>query len=209
MLKNEVGAVLFLGCGPGYESFCYSRNRPQALTIGIDLNHKEFDREVAKYVGFIVCDGAHLPFRNGAFDWEYCAHVLEHMPEDIRTPCVQEIRRTVKHGVLIACPNANRIVSYINSAEKVSLFDVIKWNLFDWLHRLKGDFQNYHRGFTEYELNTMLSNSFHRVYCATVEYDFYMTDKTRYEVLFRVLNKIGLLRRVSPALTFICKPQTI
>jgi hypothetical protein len=187
----KVETVLFLGCGPDYEGFCYGRKYPDVLTIGIDLHRKELDKDVGEYVNFIVCDGAHLPFRNDAFDWEYCSHVLEHMPDDTGVLCVQEMRRTVKNGALIACPNAYRLLSYLSSAEKVTIFNVIRWNLVDWFHRLKGDFQKYHRGFTEDELANLLYRSFHRVYCTTIEYDFYMTQKTRYEAPIKILNKMG------------------
>jgi ubiquinone/menaquinone biosynthesis C-methylase UbiE len=203
--NRKVKTVLFLGCGLGYESFCYGRKCPTVLTVGIDLHHRKLDKNVRKYVNFIVCDGAHLPFTNNAFDWEYCSHVLEHVPENTRVPFVQEMRRTVKRGALVACPNANRLLSPFNAVEEVAIFQIVKRNLADWFHRLKGDFQNYHRGFTEDELTTLLCRFFQGVYCTTVEYDFYVTQGTRYKVFIKILNKIGLLRIAGPAHTFICE----
>jgi len=64
-------------------------------------------RAVAKNVGFVVCDGGHLPFGPSRFDLVTSFETLEHLEE--RGHFLAEIRRVlVEDGVLLlSTPNAH------------------------------------------------------------------------------------------------------
>jgi ubiquinone/menaquinone biosynthesis C-methylase UbiE len=209
--NGVVESVLFLGCGPGFEALCFRDTHPNTFVVGIEVERKRLDMEVAKYVSLVVCDGTHLPFKNDIFDWEYCAHVLEHVPNELRPAMVEEIRRTTKNGVLISAPNAQRLIGAINAAGKISLLIILKVNIKEWQHRVKGTFQSYHhRGFTEKELYILLMRSFRKVQCLSTEYDAYVANGTKYMPFTKVLNKIGLLKTLGPSHTFLCiKQETV
>lgn len=203
--EEMVDSVLFIGCGYGFEPFHFRETHLQTLAVGVDVERRHFIKSLNKYVDLIVCDGAHLPFRNKAFSWGYCAHVLEHIPNEMLVSFIAEMGRTARRGVLVACPNAQRIVGYFDSATKERLANIAKWNILDWTHRLQGTFELHHRGFTRSELTTMLSSQFNDVECISIEYDVYVTKNTRYESIVKVLNMVRMLGILTPSHTFICR----
>lgn len=200
-------ATLFIGCYSGFEPLFFSEDHPHCFAVGVDVNRKYFDKTISNRVSFVACDGAYLPFIDKAFSWEYCAHVLEHIPKDKRMTFLSEMRRTVRTGIIVACPNAQRVVSYFDSAIKEPLVNIVKMNFLDWMYRGLGTFERHHRGFTRTELTTMLSLLFNDVKCVTTEYDFYMSRGSRYDLILKLLNAIGMLDIFTPSHTLVARPM--
>jgi ubiquinone/menaquinone biosynthesis C-methylase UbiE len=69
------------------------RDHAERFGLAIPLDHRPF----------IECTAAALPFGTGAFDFAYCAHVLEHVADPARA-CA-ELMRVSKRGY-IECPRS-------------------------------------------------------------------------------------------------------
>ncbi|OGO50727.1 MAG: hypothetical protein A2148_01615 [Chloroflexi bacterium RBG_16_68_14] len=55
---------------------------------------------IAGWADFLVADGQHLPFREGAFDKVICTEVLEHIPDD--KAGIRELYRVAKSNAQVA-----------------------------------------------------------------------------------------------------------
>lgn len=136
--------VLDIGCG----------DRPYHLaTVWADIRTPRWQRRrslaAAARPPFVRCSVEALPFRDGAFDFVYCSHVLEH----VRRPDVacRELARVARRGYL-ECPQSwvefcfsspdHRwlvdleggvlIFREILRAERRDFFG-IRYKIFDWL----------------------------------------------------------------------------
>lgn len=202
---------LFVGCGNGIEALSLKQKVPSSLIIITDINYKKLIKKVTNKLDFILCEGTYLPFRNGVFNFSYCYHVLEHIKNYQK--CIEEISRVLidDGGLFLATPNRRRPVAYLESAEKRTLYEIITWNLNEWLARLGGNFSpdKYHCGFYEEELLKSLDSFFSQNICLSIEYNLHVSQGTRYEIFIKILNKIGILRQLSPSHTFFCKKSSI
>jgi SAM-dependent methyltransferase len=198
---------LFIGCGSGIEAFCLKQEIPDSSVIGIDTNRDAFTKKVEKKIDLVVCDSQLFPFRDEVFDFCYCYHVLEHVMHYQK--CVEEMKRILKdNGVLfLATPNRRRLISYISSAQKTSLYEVITWNFSEWLARFRGKFLpgKYHCGFYEEELHMSLTNVFAEVACATIEYDVHASQNSFLKPFVKLFHLIGILRLLTASHTFYCR----
>jgi len=55
---------------------------------------------------FVIGDTAQLPFAEKTFDISCCVDVLEHLPEQLRHPAIDEMIRVTRGPVIIICPVA-------------------------------------------------------------------------------------------------------
>lgn len=198
---------LFVGCGTGLEALCLKQKSPDSLIIGVDVRRNRIMKEVVDELDLVVCDGTLLPFRSKAFDFCYCYQVLEHIREFQK--CIYEMSRVLnRNGSLyLATPNRRRLVGYICTPQKVSLYVVIRQNLSEWLasrftrssSRIK-----YHCGFYEEELQKSLAGCFSQVFCVSTDYNVYVSRRTRLEPLVKMLRAIGILRLFGVSHTFYC-----
>ena len=95
------GSVMDLGCGAGDSVVQFRNVNSSVRWVGVDI---ERSPEVASRrrtdAEFVVFDGVHLPFDDGAFDAVYCKQVLEHVPSP--APLLQEVARVLRPGGLFA-----------------------------------------------------------------------------------------------------------
>jgi ubiquinone/menaquinone biosynthesis C-methylase UbiE len=211
ILKREGEQVsgrhfLFIGCGSGLEALCLKQEIPDSLVVGIDINRDAF-LKLENKVDFIVCDSLLFPFRDEVFDFVYCYHVLEHVVHYQK--CIEEMKRILKGngGLFLATPNRRRLISYISSAEKTSLYEAIKWNFSEWLARFRGNFLpgKYHCGFYEEELQMSLANIFAQVACVTIEYDVHASQTSFLKLFVKLFHLLGILRLMTASHTFYCR----
>ena len=146
--------ILVAGAGTGYEAVLINQEF-QLKTVGVDLNidlNNSFP--ASSDLLFQRQDLTALAFDANTFNLVYCYHVLEHVTDHMEV--LKEIYRVLKPGgVLFAgFPNKNRLISYIGTSQNASGIEKIKWNINDYVYRLRGKFENRygaHAGFTEKE----------------------------------------------------------
>ncbi|WP_129630916.1 class I SAM-dependent methyltransferase [Candidatus Oscillochloris fontis] len=72
---------------------------------------------------FVVADAHHLPFKDGAFAYAICSHILEHMDEPVQF--ANELQRTCKAG-------------YIQSPSEIAE-RLFHWSFHRWYVNLEGE----------------------------------------------------------------------
>jgi ubiquinone/menaquinone biosynthesis C-methylase UbiE len=202
--SNKV--FLFVGCGNGTEALFFKQVQ-NSIVIGIDLNRNAFRREARKKLNLVACDSLFLPFTNEVIDFCYCSHVLEHVSNDRK--CIREIKRVLKEngGLLLATPNRRRIIGYIDSAQDTSLYEVITWNINEWISRLRREFVpgRSHCGFYEEELSASLNAHFSQVVPVTAEYNLEVSKGRFFEPFVKLFHKIGIMRQLTLSHMFYCR----
>lgn len=101
--NNSAGKrVLDVGCGNGWVSSRYHRNKAKVTAFDISeravrLSKLRFNyRECNNQVNFLVCDVSNLPFKGGAYDIISGISVLHNVPDFSRA--IEEIARICKKG---------------------------------------------------------------------------------------------------------------
>ena len=105
--KYKVDSLLDIGCGKGLLfSNIESKNKPELL-VGIDRIKTRNGRHQ-----HIVADATRLPFKDKVFSLVTALSLVEHIPEDERRLCYEEVKRVAKKkGIfLIQLPNRYFIV---------------------------------------------------------------------------------------------------
>jgi ubiquinone/menaquinone biosynthesis C-methylase UbiE len=104
--KERAVSVLDVGCGAG-DFLATTKRRGSELLVGTDISSNALMRAKA-HLGdaeFIVADGQHLPFVEGAFDLVACLGSLEHFPNSKKG--AEQMRRVLNPvgTCLIVLPN--------------------------------------------------------------------------------------------------------
>lgn len=167
---RELGAVpddpriLVAGCGLGHEAK-YIYDTLGGELAGVDIGGA-WDPELAELDGgrFRLTEASvqELPFPDASFDLIFFHHVIEHVPDPVKS--LHELARVLRPGgvIYVGTPNRHRAVGYLGSFDS-SLADKIRWNVADWKARLRGRFHNEmgaHAGFAENELRGLLEANF-------------------------------------------------
>jgi ubiquinone/menaquinone biosynthesis C-methylase UbiE len=101
LLKYVCGRGLDVGCGLG--QYARQLNEKGCDVIGCDIS-KGMIHEGVKRTGIqgVVCDGTHLPFDDGSFDFAYTINTLHHAsdPKKILDEMMRVSRKTVVVGEL-------------------------------------------------------------------------------------------------------------
>jgi len=87
------GVILDLGCGGGREILAW--NNP---TVGVDLSLAAVRNALTIYVQAAQARADLLPFPDASFDYVVSAHLLGHIPFDVKSQVLSEIRRVLKPG---------------------------------------------------------------------------------------------------------------
>lgn len=85
--------ILDLGCGGGREILAW--NNP---TVGVDLSLAAVRNALTIYVQAAQARADLLPFPDASFDYVVSAHLLGHIPFDVKSQVLSEIRRVLKPG---------------------------------------------------------------------------------------------------------------
>ena len=197
--------ILVAGAGMGYEAVLINQEFQQK-TVGIDLNIDSNNLfPISLDLLLQKQDLTSLAFDEDTFNLVYCYHVLEHVADHMAV--LKEIYRVLKPGgvLFVGFPNKNRLFSYIGTSQKASGLDKIKWNINDYIYRLRGKFENKygaHAGFTEKEFLKDASSVFE-----TIDPVRNMYMYLKYPNLGAIMNciiKIKLEEFIFPSNYFIC-----
>jgi len=204
-LAGKEDMILVAGAGLGHEAVLVNKEF-HLRTLGVDLNidsnslpFEGLDMELQKQ------DLASLAFDGGIFSLVYCYHVLEHVTDHMTV--LKELYRVLKPGgvLFIGFPNRNRLISYIGTSQKASLFERIKWNINDYIYKMQGKFENRlgaHAGFTEREFIEDASSVFDTIY--TVRNRYMLTKYPNFGTLLTWIIKTKMEEVVFPSNYFIC-----
>ena len=207
-LLKPSSRVLVAGCGSGYEALELSFGLENAVS-GIDLK-ADFAPSLRSNPRLTLtqADLRDIPYKAFSFDFVYCYHVLEHIPDYRKV--ISELERVLKpRGTLfIGTPNSQRLLAYLNNQRGATLLTRIRWNCSDWQARLKGRFSNEagaHAGFSFYRLNQILSSYFPVVKDFTL--DYYKLIYPRWAKFFKILKSCNWHRILFPSVYFICHKE--
>jgi len=203
---NNNDLILVAGAGLGAEA-AWIKKEFEVTTIGIDIHIQQSD-SIRNDNQFILNkqDLMSLAFKENVFSFVYCYHVLEHVVDHIEV--LNELNRVLKPGgiLFIGFPNKNRMVSYIDPIQKVSIWTRIFWNINDYIYRVRGKFENKfgaHAGFSEDEFVRDAGKIFQEIHVVS---DQYMKIKyLKYSRLIDKLKRFQLGKFIFPSNYFICK----
>jgi len=91
-------SVLVVGKGSGTASYLLDRRGLQVTTVDIQ----------AELQPTVLGDVRHLPFSNRTFDVITCCQVLEHLPFEFFAPCLRELKRVVRRGIVLSLPDSGK-----------------------------------------------------------------------------------------------------
>jgi SAM-dependent methyltransferase len=205
LIRSQLGVtpsrILVVGCGTGREAaqLAVSFN---ASVVGIDIEPR-FDNAAGQVATLQRGDATALDFPDGAFDFVYSYHALEHIPDFRRA--LSEMRRVLTKGgsYCIGTPNRHRLVGYLGS-DNATLRDKFRWNALDWKARLRGRFRNEfgeHAGFTRTELERELNAGLGPATNVTLPY--YLTLYSRRKQFVRMLDRLHVSTLLFPAIYFV------
>jgi len=203
--KGKIGKILVAGTGFGFEATRINHEF-KLFTVGtdssIDLTQKFINKDGVAYQ---INDLMTLSFKDDSFSLIYCYHVLEHVKNHKRV--LSEFLRVLKPGgvLFIGFPNKNRLISYLGTSQKASLYEKIIWNMNDYLFRIKRKFENKHgahAGFTQTEFLEDAGNLFDAVF--PVRNKYMLLKYSKYKGIMMFLSKTNLAEFFFPSNYFIC-----
>lgn len=133
------------------------------ITVDLSLAMLRETKKKMPTLTAIVCDGEHLPFKDGTFRTIICSSVLHHLPFPERM--LGEIKRTLaSYGVVIAQePNQDHFLH----KPRFSQVSGISMAFMHYLYRIEHyepvsepPIHEYHRAFTRQELVRLFSDQF-------------------------------------------------
>lgn len=120
-LKEPRGLkILDAGCEEGVHTLFLAQREASLTGVDLSYGYIAIARELTERLGLradhLVCDLAHVPLREGYFDWVICNSVLEHVDEDILA--LEEMRRVLKpQGALfltVDCEDRLLIINFLD-----------------------------------------------------------------------------------------------
>jgi SAM-dependent methyltransferase len=199
-MTAPIRRVLAVGCGSGVEAAVLA-GELGAEVVGIDLDDS-FDAAAAAAVDLRRGDATCLDFADGAFDFVFSYHALEHIPAYGKA--LSEMARVLSRGgaYCVGTPNRLRLVGYLGG-KGATWRDKVAWNVADWNAQLHGRFRNEygaHAGFSPEELKAALEHVFDRADEITLPYYLRLyQDRAGFVSL---LEKSGLGRLLFPSVYF-------
>lgn len=170
---SEKPRVFVAGCGRGHEALFIRRELGGSL-VGVDISQEWDPRLGADVEDFELMEGniLDLPFGDRCFDVVFFHHVIEHVEDPAGS--LRELARILTPGGLlyVGTPNRHRAVGYLGSFDATAA-QKLRWNLSEYKARLQRRFRNEfgaHAGFSERELNDMLSVDFTDIRFLTGDY---------------------------------------
>ncbi len=92
------GAVVDLGCGPGWETAALARRGLRALGLDLTRDFVAFAAREHPAAGCVQGDFLALPFADGALDGAWACSSLVHLPSARVDDALAEIRRVLRPG---------------------------------------------------------------------------------------------------------------
>jgi SAM-dependent methyltransferase len=101
LLRLRAGErLLDAGCGAGRHVREAVRHGARAIGVDVDAGALRVARSACPRAGYVLADGARLPFVDGAFHVAVCTEVLEHVADP--AACVRELERVLAPGGRLA-----------------------------------------------------------------------------------------------------------
>ncbi|MCH9647242.1 MAG: class I SAM-dependent methyltransferase [Deltaproteobacteria bacterium] len=100
----SIGRYLDFGCGDGrWTSDVFDHLAGDTRAFGVDISERAiaFARLITPEIDFRAYDGNRLPFEAGSFDLITAIEVIEHVPDEVETALLEEIRRVLAPGGLL------------------------------------------------------------------------------------------------------------
>jgi SAM-dependent methyltransferase len=97
-LPVHIERLLDVGCHDGAGTSAFGTRAKLAVGIDTDVAAIGFGRKRFRSVRLAAASAAALPFSDGAFDCVVFSEVLEHVPSELETQCIAEIRRVLRPG---------------------------------------------------------------------------------------------------------------
>ena len=100
----ERGRFLDFGGGVGTSVPFFRRHLPIARLTCVDVSMKSLEvgvHRLGEDARFVSFDGRVLPFADGTFDGAFAACVFHHIPPDVHSALLGEIRRVLKTGGIL------------------------------------------------------------------------------------------------------------
>ncbi len=189
-ISSPIRRVLVVGCGSGVEAAILA-SELKVEVVGVDLDGS-FDSAAAAAVELRRGDATCLDFADGAFDFVFSYHVLEHIPAYRKALAEMERVLSQRGTYFVGTPNRLRLLGYLGSKD-ATWRDKLVWNVVDWNARLHGRFRNEygaHAGFSPGELKAALEQVFDRTEDITLLY--YLRVYQYHAGLVSLLGKLGL-----------------
>lgn len=203
--SNPTSRILVAGAGQGDEADLIF-DEFKLETIGVDINIINADgSKIRKGLSFHRQNLEKLAFVNNSFSMIYSFHVLEHVSDHLAV--LRELHRVLSPGgvLFIGFPNKHRLFSYISTSQKASVLEKIKWNINDYIYRVKGKFENKygaHAGFSEKGFVSESSGIFQKVLPVRNEYML-----IKYAGIKRLINmsiRMGFAEILFPSNYYVC-----
>lgn len=101
LVPADVRTLIDVGCGNGAFGHQLMKQRPDIVITGVDrsksaLAHVEFEKLQASIDA--------IPVQDRSFDCATCLQVIEHLPVDVYTRAISELRRIARTYIIIGVP---------------------------------------------------------------------------------------------------------
>lgn len=204
-LVDARSLVLVAGCGTGAEARQIRRSLGIQV-VACDIRRAGAEWQTEQGLWFARADVTRLPFASESFDGVFYHHVIEHVsaPE----VSLQEISRVLRPGgwAYIGTPNRHRIISYLGSPD-TTWKQKVQWNVADYKARLQGRFRNElgaHAGFTQKELQLLLSKYFQQIQWLTADYLWFKYGAKLPSPVLRLITAGWAMEFTAPAIYALC-----
>ena len=109
LIANDVSSILDVGCGNGILVNYLDKQFPNrfARICGTDRSETSLKFVQTEKVCANIDE---LPFKNGEFDLVTCLEVIEHLPQEIYTSALKELKRIAGQYIIISVPNDEDLV---------------------------------------------------------------------------------------------------
>jgi len=207
-LPKQGDVILVAGAGTGEEA-AIIQDEFGLETVGVDLNIDAAHISAARPgLRLQKQDLMELAFGDDQFSLIYSYHVLEHVAD--HKAVLRELHRVLNPGGLlfIGFPNRNRVVSYIGTSQRVSMWEKFRWNANDYRARLKGGFENKfgaHAGFTQEEFLADSSAIFGVV--RPVRNEYMLIKYRRHHRIIELIIRAGLAEIAFPSNYYVCSKK--
>ncbi|MFQ3661411.1 MAG: class I SAM-dependent methyltransferase [Chloroflexaceae bacterium] len=134
------GDILDVGCGRGY-GFDVLQSLDGTRT-GLDISLQFLREAQRKYasVSLVQATGELLPFRSRSFDTIIAFEVIEHLDDDVAF--LNELKRLIRPGGVIALSTPNRIVSSGGNKQPLNPFHVREYTAEEFRSLLRASFSD-------------------------------------------------------------------
>jgi SAM-dependent methyltransferase len=90
--------LLDAGCHDGGYATSFAERAAHTVGIDLDVNALIAGRQRVANVDLVGASCAAIPFTDGAFDCVVFSEVLEHVPAEVESDCIHELRRVLREG---------------------------------------------------------------------------------------------------------------